>query len=1096
MKLFHISMMLMALAMTARAATLRSGNAMIREDGAQWVLGTDTIEKTVALEGGKFLLKSFRHKAANQELIPAGAPSEEFSFALGYSPDRIGGASGGWKLVSAKTAKLKQCELQLDITLEREILRVTKTYVVHPQSSVIREWLEIKNTGSAPQRVVEPDFLNFAARLAEPKDLDFYWMSGGDNKPNSWRLQKDRLSSGKSRVFDSFDPFPNERKPGEGVNAKILLNDKQVWPAEGWRYVHDAQDMAPFDVNLEVKAGDRVAFILNMNKNSVDDTTFLDPSIAYGDGVTHKASSEFSDAQDRNGWSYQYLAGGQFTKIGYDKLTCQWQLDGPTTSSLLVNKYYLCPAEGKDAARVWTAPTAGKIHVTGNVYNIGCLTADSAGTGPGPGYRAGSCSYAPWFAFMNGKSRDGLFIGWDTFARWGSVFTQSPDGAVSAQLKLAGYVKALAPGETITTPKAFVGLFRGDLDDAGNELLDWQYRYMWDYTREGWFPAIRMLGYWGRGTGSAGPGESMTRCNPDCPSLLRKVFGLTDLMRYVGADVYHRDFGWWKLAGDWEGPDWRISHDYLAKYTMGQLIYAYMNVVDPTSKVGREHPDWIIGQSCVDASRPEVVAYLLNQLDSMVKRWGDFEWRNDNPMTPPPLPGTEDLMVGIHGQDQGMRSLIKGFLDHNPGCGFQACNGGGFYAGYDYIRYASCIQISDGGVGMAGNYDLSLLFPPDKTCHMPDFWRPDNYDKVTWRGLLCHNFDMSGDTFNAEKMDGLRELIDIYHYLLKQGVVGRWVKVYRPVITGDDPTMYFERLSGDRKRGLIITKHPAPRPLTIKPKGLLPGEKYQVSYQESEETSERTGADLMENGLSFESLAPGELIYLNLPYHPGNRLDKKPPQAPKKIKKQWGENMGYPGVEVAWEPAKDDQWVSYYEVVRGSTVIDKVAKGTFYFDHSAGADLAAKYQIRAVDGAGNRSKESMARGAEAKAAKIFDDAPEGGIVFTGPWGRETGLHPAYQGTIAQCSQKGATAEVSFEGKKVLIFSKLGWSCGKASVSIDGGPGEVIDTYSADEIWGACVYRKELSTAGRHTLRLTVLGEGGPLAKGGVAVYLDGVRAEP
>ena len=33
-----------------------------------------------------------------------------------------------------------------------------------------------------------------------------------------------------------------------------------------------------------------------------------------------------------------------------------------------------------------------------------------------------------------------------------------------------------------------MALFRDDLDNAGNELLDWQYRYLWDYTREGWFP--------------------------------------------------------------------------------------------------------------------------------------------------------------------------------------------------------------------------------------------------------------------------------------------------------------------------------------------------------------------------------------------------------------------------------------------------------------------------------------------------------------------------------------------------------------------------------------------------------------------------------
>ena len=67
-------------------------------------------------------------------------------------------------------------------------------------------------------------------------------------------------------------------------------------------------------------------------------------------------------------------------------------------------------------------------------------------------------------------------------------------------------------------------------------------------------------------------------------------------MRYIGADVYHRDWGWWDRAGDWNGPDFRATGDYLRKSGMGQLIYAFLYTVDPESKVAREHPDWVIGE--------------------------------------------------------------------------------------------------------------------------------------------------------------------------------------------------------------------------------------------------------------------------------------------------------------------------------------------------------------------------------------------------------------------------------------------------------------------------------------------------------------------
>ena len=77
---------------------------------------------------------------------------------------------------------------------------------------------------------------------------------------------------------------------------------------------------------------------------------------------------------------------------------------------------------------------------------------------------------------------------------------------------------------------------------------------------------------------------------------------------------------------------------------------------------------------------------------------------------------------------------------------------------------------------------------------------------------------------------------------------------------------------------------------------------------------------------------------------------------------------------------------------------------------------------------------------------------------------------------------------------MLLFAKLGPNCGKASVSVDGGALETVDTYSADDIWGVCIWRKALPVAGRHTLRITVLGDRSPRSSG-TLVYLDGIRAE-
>ncbi len=1068
-----------ALFLTLQCLAETSQDAYITGQGATWTLGSASVEMTIALRNGMLVTTGFKNKTNGHDLLPSDA-------------------TGPWALVDAKTSKLKQGELQLALTLQRDSLAVTRTYVVYPGSSIIRQWTEFKNVGSVPLKLTDPEFLDTSARIGDPAALDFDWMTGGDNSHGSWTLKTEKLSADKPRRFDSYDPFPVRGMCGDFVddkpNVTILLNDKQIWPAPGQAVVQNANRAVPFEASAQVQQGDRIVFLVAPNR-AFDDLD-LDPAITYSDGETHVASKEYATHQGQNGWSYQFADNGKFADLVLDDRNNEWRVKKGDELGPFVAPGVQRGGLTEDSARIWTANKSGTVRISGGICS-GPLSGEGKS-----GFRAGSSSYAPWVALYNHATKDGLFIGWDYFGRWASSYTLDGRGSVTARMNVAGYNRNLMPGETVQTPKAFVGLFQGDLDDAGNTLLDWQYRYLWDYTRDGWFPGIRMLGDWWKGTSWGLPEGSWTGGGGDYESTFRKVFRLADMMREVGADVYHRDWGWWDVAGDWNGPDFRTMGEYLRKSDMGQLIYAFLYTVDPKSKVAREHPDWVLNSGSdesamhtLDMSKPQVVDFMKGQLDSFFAKWGDFEWRNDSMITSPDNGNDTPLL----GEDQGMRAVLQGFLDKYPGVAFQAVNGGGNYAGYDYVRYSSNIQFSDAGVGLMRNYWAALLLPPDKVADNPDAWRDvDRYNKA-WRGWLCLNPDTVGDTWNSEKLDGLRELFGIYHYLQAKGVVGRWVHVFRPVVTGDDPTMYFQRMSGDGLRGIIIPKHVAAGAVTIQPKGLVPAETYVVNYQESSAVESRSGADLMANGIKFEKMAPGELIYFNLPMHPGSLLDKEPPKPPPAITKARAENMGFPGVELKWEPGSDNNWISYYEIFRDGVPLDKVAKGTYYFDHSAGADLAATYEIRTVDGAGNVSERVPAQGTSGQRARVIDDASGSGIDFSPQWkhGKEQPL-VAYDGTITSSNVKGATAELTFEGKRVLWFTKLGDENGEAAVSIDGGPEEIVDTYSADDIWGVAVYRKEFATSTRHTIRIKVLGERGrhPNERSkDTLVFLDGIRVE-
>ena len=346
----------------------------IASDGKSWTLTTGRVEQVVALEDGRLVLKSLKNQATGRELIPPGTVSDEFAVRLADAEPPVTGAAGPWTLVRADQKRLGQGELQLDLTLHRGPLRVTKSYVVVSRLERHPPMGHAGQRGEQPLRLVEPSFLRMAARLGDPAALDFHWMTGGENQPGSWVLKTEKLNRAKPRTFDSYEPFPAAppQFPGDGIDAKITLNGKQVWPAKGWQYVPNATVTVPFDFALDVSAGDKLVFLVNMHGNIGWDTTAFDPKIAYADGETHVASQEFSGKQGQNGWRYQYLENGRFVDLVYYPGHKQWRKEKDNaTGTPFVGPGDQHPDVGQDAARVWTAPKSGRVRITGSVCNTG-----------------------------------------------------------------------------------------------------------------------------------------------------------------------------------------------------------------------------------------------------------------------------------------------------------------------------------------------------------------------------------------------------------------------------------------------------------------------------------------------------------------------------------------------------------------------------------------------------------------------------------------------------------------------------------------------------------------------------------------------------
>jgi hypothetical protein len=917
---------------------LQSRDGYVRRAGNEWTLGTSRVERRVRFADGQLSVVSLRNAVSGKEYQEGSVASAEVRF-LANGQD-VSSSPWRWQLRGDHTVQGDQGELQLDIELESADIRVIKHYMLYPGTPVVREWLTVRNSSDKVVRISQVDFLHY--RVPNAPGLQFNYLTGGGNYNGSQLLKTEAVSAAYRRTLDS---------------------------------------------NAGIQPG------------------------AYS-------------------------------------------------------------------------------------------------------------SFLPLVFLLNGNKTDGIAAGWDYLGHW-SFDIDNRDGSLVASLTLAGFEKDLAPGAQIDTPKAFMAPFSGGVDELGNQLLDWQYDYLWDVTNPDYFAKTRWAVDWPDPWVGQGGTPSADNWGRRLALDLRYI----DLLQETGTDILWDDAGWYDKWGSWNGPDWKRTNDYLAKYGMKWVLWYPTFLATPQSNVAQQHPDWLIrGQDTLEQSIPATADWQTRLLDDSVRDWGNYQWRYD--IAPAASGNDTDALAA----DQNFRKLLERFKSDHPQSGIDACDGGGRWISYDLARLAESGEYTDGGVGPYSSYYTSLLVPPDKLHNVVDF---DHiyYDPASDRTHLALDPTWYRDPGDGPDVQAIRKDWEIYHYLVAQGVAGRWSHVFRPRVDHDDAIWYFQRMNRSGSKGVILTKHakhgsayfvtsipskhpaevpdryrggpgdmnvvvtssaasvaagvyedpvdgafryygvpgqvfgplnvkyqsgvgdvslvtavtklgaerrvearsfgmevlldspmtvtqlgqfdpgdnrgtytlslvraednqllatveldmskthpdalgfkyaqlPQPtrlgvsaKPVVIYPRGLLPAEIYDVKAAVSGFHLRQTGATLMSEGIALDQIAAGELIFLNLPNYPGSGTDHTPPGSPAGVTKRLGTNLGVQGVEIAWSPSHDDNWISYYEVHKNRKLIGKTAKGTFFFDHSDSArdDIDAGFEVAAVDGDGNRSASVAAR---------------------------------------------------------------------------------------------------------------------------------------
>ncbi len=110
------------------------------------------------------------------------------------------------------------------------------------------------------------------------------------------------------------------------------------------------------------------------------------------------------------------------------------------------------------------------------------------------------------------------------------------------------------------------------------------------------------------------------------------------------------------------------------------------------------------------------------------------------------------------------------------------------------------------------------------------------------------------------------------------------------------------------------------------------------------------------------------------------------------------------------------------------------------------------------------------------------------LVYLGDWtvGR---TWSASGGSFRGSEQPGAAVLMEFEGTSVELLARTAPWCGKALISVDGGPAETVDFYTAGVVYKNPVWSKEGLGEGTHTLVVECAGEKSE-ASLGIGINLD------
>ncbi|MDE0140452.1 MAG: alpha-galactosidase [Caldilineaceae bacterium] len=484
------------------------------------------------------------------------------------------------------------------------------------------------------------------------------------------------------------------------------------------------------------------------------------------------------------------------------------------------------------------------------------------------GTLAWSGGYAFEFDVDDGDSREGSRL-------W---FRAGPDGPAP--------LRVIAPGETVTTPEMHLGVVIGDFDDSIHALHD--------HLRTTVIPPQNPE-HAGLVVSGIGPEQELT------PEL---IFSEIDACADAGAEVFLIDASWYTPPnGSWHATvgDWQVSlerfpgglkpfRDYVHGKGMKFGLWMDGERVGPESRIAREHPDWLARPygdegglgGMIDLSRPDVAEWMESEIDRLIVEHELDLFRLDYNIGNIGAGGYSEQSGFIENAYWRYYEAVYGIYARlsarHKHVIFQNCASGGARTDVGMVRYFDHTWVTDWQIAPRAfsiTNGMSMALPPERVDRLAGMGqsgqRTAELDFQFRLQLFVHPslnwFHLKDAAPNAVQQARIRNAVRIYKEFVRPIHPTSRIYHHTPVVKGFEPRGWgvLELAARDRTRavaGLFRLGDPAEPEYLLRFRGIDPGRRYRVTFDNSSESCEVDGIALTRTGITsrLETALTSELL--------------------------------------------------------------------------------------------------------------------------------------------------------------------------------------------------------------------------------------------